>query len=420
MATMETPKGKRRLKLKPTLKPYSHRSYKWAVYYQGPDGQRARRKFHQKNAAAEFLADKQVEAENLGNRIASALGDDLKREAYDAQELLKPYGKSLIDAARFYRAHLEATAKSESLGQAKAEFVAAMEKAGKSARYVGELKHRVDLFTRSQPDRLCAEVSTREIAQWLSAAQVSNTTRNNNRRVLSTFFSWCARMGYCPDNPVAKVDRSKNESNGIGIYTPAEMAKILHAAAVWDPAKMDGKPWFGTKGDNRDILANMAICGFAGLRQAEFERLSWAQIKIDRNVIDLSAAITKTAARRIVKIRPVLQAWFENIGSFGMGLVCQPNFSTRIRAFRAHLAKQHNLEWRHNALRHSFASYLMEEVQNPGEVSLQLGHGDAGVVFHHYRELVTAEDTKEYWNLNPNLVLRAGAKIVSFKRKAVS
>ena len=404
---MSSTRAKRRLKLKPTLKRYSEGEYKWVVYFQGEDGKRARRKFKQKNDANGFLADKQVELENLGNRIASTLDDSIKREAYAAMELLKPFGKTLLDAAKYYHAHLEATARSATLEQAIQEFTLAMEKAGKSSRYLGDLRVRLSRFLEPGDTRMCAEISTRFVAQWLERLKVSNTTRNNFRRVLCTFFSWCVKMGYSPDNPILGVNRAKSAPNSIQIYTPKQMCTLLYAASTWQLTKdtASGKG-HGSHNASRDILANMAICGFAGLRQAEFERLEWQQIKVDRGVIDLSAAITKTATRRLVTIRPVLNAWFAHMGAIGTGLVRRAGFPRRLQAFRRYLKETYNLEWKHNALRHSFASYLMEHVQNPGEVSLQLGHNDAGVVFAHYRELVTISDANEFWGLTPESVLR--------------
>jgi integrase len=92
------------------------------------------------------------------------------------------------------------------------------------------------------------------------------------------------------------------------------------------------------------------------------------------------------------------------LGPFQSGPICKTNFSNRLKAFRWQLKS----EWKHNALRHSFASYLMEETANPGEVSLQLGHSNAGVVFAHYRALVTADDAQAFWALTPEAVLREG------------
>lgn len=402
---MDKPKLKRRKKVKPALRRYSEGEYKWVVYFQDEHGNRIRRKFRQKKDATQFLTDKEVSVENLGNSIASTLDEEVKRHAFTAVGLLRPYGKTILDAAKHYRAYLEANAKSVKLKLAAEEFVAAMTNAGKSARYVGDLKIRVTAFVKTREERMCAEIFTKEIAQWLQGLGVTNTTRNNFRRVLCTFFGWCAKMGYTPDNPALAVGRMKGEATSIDIYTPAQMRLILHAATNWVPEDVNregrGRPATFVH-ETKDIIANMVICGFAGLRQAEFERLSWEQIKQDKALIDMSASITKSAARRLVTIRPVLQEWLAELSPFGKGLICQKNFSNRLRAFRSHLHEKYGLMWKHNALRHSFASYLMEEVKNPGEVSLQLGHNDAGIVFAHYRELVTADDANDFWTLTPD------------------
>jgi integrase len=385
----------RRRNRKPVLKPYHGDPYKWCVYYVGTNGKRVRSLFRQKNEAAAFLADKAIESENLGTVVASGLDDSLKREAFEAMALLRPRRKTLIEAVKAYCAHLDATQRSETLSTARDQFLLATQKAGKSAVYVTDLRCRLNCFVKTRPDTLCAEITTRELSLWLAGLKVANLTRNHYRRVLSAFFGWCDRLGYCAQNPVGRVDKATETPTTIRIYSPSEMSTILRVAATWPKSH-----------ECRDILANVVLCGFAGLRQSEFERLSWEQIKSDRGIIDLSATITKTAARRIVRIQPVLAAWLNHLGSFSRGPIAAKGFDSRKGYFHEWLAAEHKTQWKQNALRHSFASYLMEKVQNPGEVSLQLGHSDAGVVFAHYRELVTTDDTNAYWALTPEKVLK--------------
>lgn len=286
---MDITTSKRRRKSKPSLGPYNEGGYKWAVYFIGEDGNRTRRKFTQKNEATAFLADKIVEAENLGNRIASTLGDDVKRDAYSAMEMLKPFGKSILDAAKHYRTHLEATLKSAPINTLAEQFREAKIADGKSPRYVAELRPRLNCFVRVFGTRFASEITAKDVQEWLGGLAVGNLTRNHYRRVLSAFFSWCWRLGYCPENPIAKVSKAKPQPAPIEVYTPKEMRKLLRAAATWKPENVESS----------DVLANIVLCGFAGLRQSEFERLSWEQVKVDRGVIDLSAAIPYPCCRRV-------------------------------------------------------------------------------------------------------------------------
>jgi site-specific recombinase XerD len=410
---MDTTISKRRRKAKPTLGPYKEGGYKWAVYFVGDDGKRARRKFVTKNEASTFLADKLVEAENLGTRISSALDDDIKRDAFDAIELLNPFGKSLLDAARHFRAHLEATAKSAHIASLIEPFVESKEADGKCRSYLTDLRYRMVRFAKVHGDRFASEITTKEIQEWLAGlTTVGPLSRNHFRRVLGTFFTWCWRLGYCAENPVAKVSKAKCAPSLISILSPKEMADLLRSAATWNPDRIrpmnpDAHYNLNRSHETSDILANVVLCGFAGLRQSEFERLTWEQVKIERGVIDLSATMTKTAKRRFVTIRPALLAWLQHLGPFQSGPICKTNFSNRLKAFRWQL----NTQWKPNVLRHSFASYMVETTANPGEVSLQLGHGNAGVLYAHYRALVSADDAKAFWALTPAAVLRGGEVI---------
>ena len=52
-----------------------------------------------------------------------------------------------------------------------------------------------------------------------------------------------------------------------------------------------------------------------------------------------------------------------------------------------------------NALRHSFASYLMALTQNAAVVAEQLGHADFESLYRNYRQLVTPKSALQYWQL---------------------
>ena len=63
-------------------------------------------------------------------------------------------------------------------------------------------------------------------------------------------------------------------------------------------------------------------------------------------------------------------------------------------------AKEAGVEWKHNALRHSFISYRVADIKNVDEVALEAGNSP-DIIFQHYRaclavvrrrqELVTGE-----------------------------
>lgn len=58
-----------------------------------------------------------------------------------------------------------------------------------------------------------------------------------------------------------------------------------------------------------DLMAYLAIAAFAGLRRREIERLTWDKIKLPDREIVMDNEVTKTGARRIVKIPENLAMW---------------------------------------------------------------------------------------------------------------
>jgi integrase len=140
-------------------------------------------------------------------------------------------------------------------------------------------------------------------------------------------------------------------------------------------------------------LALLAIGGFAGLRMAEIKRLDWKAVDLDRRIITLRADQAKTASRRIVPISDNLAAWIELLPREGkvVGKVA-PDLTK--------LAEKIGMEWPRNALRHSYISYRLAVVKDAAKVALEAGNSP-DIIFKHYRELVTEQDAKAWFSINP-------------------
>jgi len=85
------------------------------------------------------------------------------------------------------------------------------------------------------------------------------------------------------------------------------------------------------------------------------------------------------------------------------------------------------VEWKHNALRHSFCSYRLAEVKSAAQVALEAGNSPR-MVFEHYRELVTERDAKAWFGITPEsagamkaeIERERAAKIVAFPATAAA
>ena len=328
---------------KPTIRPLQDKlrpDLKWRVFYPSVDGKRKQRKFRTKAVALNFLNDKLVDYENLGNEIFSTVDDKLKREAFQAVKALQPYNKSITEAVEYYLDHLKTTQASRPVGELVQDFHVMLANTGKSDRYRSDQRIRLARFIENYGDRYASEITTRMADEWLSRLDVGSGTKNHYRRLLSSFFSWCERQGYVPENPINKATRYKEVRADTEIFTVAEMRAVLILAA---------------KLDNKDILATVILGAFAGLRASEIARLTWQDIYLQRNLIKLTYSKTKTGARRLVKIQPVLREWIKKYFSKAQGSIQVRNYTNRIKAFRQILKERKKpVRWKQNALRHSY------------------------------------------------------------------
>src|SRR5207245_9258593 len=114
--------------------------------------------------------------------------------------------------------------------------------------------------------------------------------------------------------------------------------------------------------------------------------------------IEVAAHKAKTATRRIVPVFDNLARW----------LAIAPRNGTRAwlhskdRFFKAirNAADNARLKWKQNALRHSFISYRLAEIQDVNRVALEAGNSPK-MIDRHYRELVTPEQARTWFAIAP-------------------
>src|SRR5262249_9170422 len=158
-----------------------------------------------------------------------------------------------------------------------------------------------------------------------------------------------------------------------------------------------------------DVLPILAIGAFAGLREAEIQRLDWSEVDLTRGHIEVKAAKAKSARRRIVSILPNLAAWLRPYSGL-KGHVVPVGARRKLDRVRnaAELAR-----WPNNGLRHSFASYRLAAIQDAPRVASELGHTTPQLLYSTYRELVRPDEADLYWNLAPAAEMQ---NVVAFTR----
>ena len=334
-------------------------------------GKRKLRYFKREKDAKMFAGEKEIELLNEGRKHS-----EITREERQAILLARENGFPVRKAVEFYMDYHAAVGRSIPVEDAIGEFLSIRESEGKSLAHLKDLRLRLGAFSASHSKLLVAEIDTRLIDRWLASLRVGSQTRLNYRRVIHNFFTFACIRGYASRNPVSGASKSKV------VAKPPEILSVAEARAL-----MAACP--------NEILPAVAIGLFAGLRKAEIERLGWHNVDLARGFIEVSAANSKTAQRRLVTISPNLKAWLAPLRC-DEGLICPPASIYR-RLFGAALKTAGINGWPTNALRHSFASYHLAHYQDAAKTALQLGHTESVTLFRHYRELVTQEEAERFW-----------------------
>lgn len=371
-----------------------HPTYKWAVYWPASEPGKPKRskRFKTKEAASRFRTTKENELLRDGRKSAN-LRESAIQEALWAVKALEPCGVSLRQVVEDYLARHEAGRHSQGLRLAVSDFLKTKKAAGKSSRYVGDLRCRLATFTEAAlaeseslfGDRLVSEIQAREIDRWLQALPVGPVTRNNYRRSLVVFFSWAAKMQLCQGNPAEHASTANEIPERVEVFTPAELRIILEAAPP-------------------ELLPQFAIGAFAGLRTAEIDRLRWEKVQFGKGRIEVDAKISKGAAHRFVPIPPALAAWLELVRK-DSGPVQPSRAALKLREFRRKLAsataERPAVTWKQNGMRHSFGSYAMAREEDAGKVAAWMGHTNPQMLFRHYRERVERDEAEEWFSVFP-------------------
>ena len=313
-------------------------------------------------------------------RIMGGFKDDEAVRTAAAQGLPLPDLANVRDAAKFYATRQKKIIPKR-VGEVVAELVALKKARGKSERYLRDLRSRLARFA-GMFKRDIGNIATPDVQEWLDAMKLSPRSVKNYRAALATLFSFAEQRGYCfkGGNPVEDTERiSGNGDGAIEIFTPKEIAALLSNA----PA---------------DYVPLLALGAFAGLRSAEALRVEWADIDLAGGLIHVAAAKAKTRSRRLVPVLPNLAQWLAPYAK-QQGRVWKGS-ERELKACRRAMLKASGVKWKSNALRHSFISYRLADIQNAAQVALEAGNSP-NVIFSNYRELVKPATAKAWFAAAP-------------------
>src|SRR5205823_4366336 len=142
----------------------------------------------------------------------------------------------------------------------------------------------------------------------------------------------------------------------------------------------------------------LALAAFAGLRSEEVLRLDWSDVERRPGFIEVAAHKAKTQTRRIVPISDNLARWLAIAPRKGERL--WPHSKAWFFEAMRNTADASKVMWKQNALRHSWISYRLAEIQDVNRLALEAGNSPQ-MIFRHYRELATPEQARTWFSIVP-------------------
>ena len=323
-------------------------------------------------------------------------------------------GASVVEAARYYAKHQPHKIPRKTVGEVIDDLIKAKQADRLSDVYIRDLRGRlkrfrekfngnIGLVTVGEVEAFLRDLKSEEKAAngKIVMRSMSAKSRNNYRTAVGTLFYFAEARGYVTKGAVdvESIAVAREKATDIEIFRPEEMERILAAA--------EQKP---------GLIPYLAIGAFAGLRTAEIQRLDWAEVRLDDRFIEVKASKAKTASRRLVPITRNLKAWLVPHKK-ATGPVCDyvtlshqlGRLTDAVNDAWSKEKEPGKFEWKHNALRHSFISYRVADIQNVAQVALEAGNSPR-MVFSNYRELVRPVDAKKWFAITPASVTAAKAE----------
>jgi len=221
----------------------------------------------------------------------------------------------------------------------------------------------------------CRSITSSDLEQWFGKRNWKRSTVDGVIAKIGPFFTWCVRESIILENPCTKVVKPLNFDDGPpAIFTVEDTARLLQVAQCIDPP----------------IAKYLAIGLFAGIRPNEIIRLDNSDI--NGRYIEVKGTSAKTRKRRIVSVLSNLQNWLR---------IAESLPKKNLRRRREIVIRQANVDWTHDIMRHTYASYHLAYHQSADKTALEMGHRDTQMLFRHYRSVVSKDEAAKFWKIEP-------------------
>ncbi len=351
-------------------------------------GRRVTRVFEKKADAERWLkVQERIRNDTrLGIRRITSTREQIAALAFEQLDGAGLSQESLLDAVRRFVA-IASPGKATPLSDAMVAFERDLNFGNRSPVYISQIGRQLNRFLRDFSEKQLHEITSADVLKWLTDNCESASNRANRRRELKVFFSWAVKQSLMSENPVERIPRISVDLGRPDILSVPQVRSALQNLA----------------GQDRVLFAIMV---FTGLRPSEAEALHLDDIKLDRGFLEAKRGFR--ADNRNVRLSSNLVAWLnlEHFKDWGTAVGVKKIFTGSTRRWRDRVRRAIAAEaeplpvWPQDILRHTFGSYHLEAFKNAAETAHEMGHrGNPRMLYAHYRELVTPEDAKAFWEI---------------------
>lgn len=397
----------------------THPKAPWRVSYPAErDGQpiTLRKTFATEDKAWSFAEETDLEICNHGIRYgdippeARRAFDFYRDEKADLQAIgaTVPRIEDLIaDALASIRiAHTARQENALPVAEAVAKFTE-YKKSRVGSRQLADIKDRLKRFAETYGTRPMPSITTADVESWLSSLRsrrnpgklteaplLGPLARNHYRATLHAFFKHAAApaRSWCERNPVADLEPEKVTGTEPKAYSPEDAAKLMQTA-------LDQKP---------ELVPVLALGLFCGLRVSE-------AIETDLAKLPRTAGEFRTTGKTGARMAPFTKAaaaWLsKQKRRKGNSWLKSPRMLVDDMQELFALAKVRPID---NGARHSFISYRTAELRDVARVADECGNS-VSTIKNHYRQLVTADAAKKFFEIRPEQKVATKKKIIEIE-----
>lgn len=269
-----------------------------------------------------------------------------------------------------------------------ASFVAAKTGKGRSAHHIRRLRKDLESFATAFPVHI-DKLARADVEAWLNSRTIGPRRWNNIRESVVALYRFARREAKLSgDLKGAELIEKKEVKVVVKTYTPAEFQRLLNVVP---------EQW----------LPLIVLCGLCGLRPMEVcpdqrnggdkPALQWSNILWAKKKIDVPAEVSKVRRRRFVPISDAAMAFLAPYRHATGPVVPQ----MEVYKFTGEWAVDAEIEWKHDALRHSYASYKLALTHDMAALALEMGNSPA-MIFRHYLDLKHEDEATAWFEVHPS------------------